>query len=253
MTGTQPAPPTRDQYLGWIRRDGEIMAAVPEDRLGAPVPSCPEWDVAGLHAHTGWVHRWVTYVAGLAEGEKPKRDGIASGPGDEPLLPWFRQGLDALLDALGSTSPDKAVFTLAGVQPASWWLRRIAHETAMHRWDLQSALGEADPFDPALAADGIDELFDVMLPRRFDFAGFCGSGQTLHLHGTDGECEWLVAVGPDSIASQRGHEKADVAVRGPLGDLFLLSWNRVTPADRPGVEVFGDADLLARFQQAGKL
>jgi hypothetical protein len=128
----------------------------------------------------------------------------------------------------------------------------MAHETAMHRWDLQSALGPVRPdgFDPGLAADGIDEFFDVMCPLRFDFTGFGGSGETLHLHATDGDGEWLVTVGPDSMSSRRGHEKADVAVRGPLSELYLLAWNRIGPDD---LEVFGDAELLARFQRAARL
>jgi uncharacterized protein (TIGR03083 family) len=155
-----------------------------------------------------------------------------------------------MLDALRTTPPDKPVFTLAGVQPASWWLRRIAHETAIHRWDLQDALGEAEGFSPELARDGVDELLDVMAPRRFDYAGFGGTGQTLHLHGTDGDGEWVVTVGPDSLTWTHGHVKADVAARGPLADLFLFVWSRLEPEK---LDVLGDASLLRRFQEAANV
>ena len=43
------------------------------------------------------------------------------------------------------------------------------------------------------------------------------------------------------------HAKGDVAARGTASDLLLFLWGRV-PADT--LEVFGDADLLARFRQA---
>ena len=72
---------------------------------------------------------------------------------------------------------DKAVFTLAGVQPASWWIRRMAHETAIH-WLAERAAGlgpDGGPpagFLPELAADGVEEVLDVMFPRRFDYSGF---------------------------------------------------------------------------------
>lgn len=41
---------------------------------------------------------------------------------------------------------------------------------------------------------------------------------------------------------RRAHEKATVAVRGPLTDLLLLVYGRRPPAER--TEVFGDRDLL---------
>src|SRR5829696_9307196 len=127
---------TRDEYLSSIEADGGRLASLDPGRLGQRVPSCPDWDLAQLLAHTSWVHRWVTYVVGLPEGNKPARDAVpvwSEGEGD--VLAWYRWGLDALLDALRSTPPDKTVFTLAGPQPASWWVRRMAHETAVHRWD----------------------------------------------------------------------------------------------------------------------
>ena len=43
------------------------------------------------------------------------------------------------------------------------------------------------------------------------------------------------------------HAKGDVAARGSASDLLLFLWGRV-PAD--SLEVFGDAELLARFRQA---
>jgi hypothetical protein len=49
------------------------------------------------------------------------------------------------------------------------------------------------------------------------------------------------------VTVTREHAKGDVAARGTASDLLLFLWGRV-PAD--SLEVFGDADLLARFSQA---
>ena len=47
----------------------------------------------------------------------------------------------------------------------------------------------------------------------------------------------------DLIAWRRAHEKAAVAVRGPLTNLLLLVYGRLS-VDTAGVEVLGDAKLL---------
>ena len=60
-----------------------------------------------------------------------------------------------------------------------------------------------------------------------------GPGRTLHFHATDtapeAAAEWLVDLTGDAIAWRRAHEKAAVAVRGPLTDLLLVVYRR-----RPG-------------------
>lgn len=249
---------TRDEFLASLEAEGGLLADVDPGALDRRVPSCPEWDLAHLVAHTSWVHRWVAYVLELPEGQKPARDAVPQWSEGDDVLAWYRWGFDAVLDALRSTPADKPVFTLAGVQPASWWARRLAHETAMHRWDAQQAVAGADGpapagFDRALAADGVEEALEVMVPRRFDHAGFGGAGQTLHLHGTDSDPavpgEWLITVTPERTEWERGHLKGDVAARGPLSDLYLFVWNRVG-ADR--LDVVGDAALLDRWQAAAR-
>jgi predicted lipid carrier protein YhbT len=58
--------------------------------------------------------------------------------------------------------------------------------------------------------------------------------------------EWLVRFNGDDVTVTREHGKGDVAVRGPVEDLFLWLWGRI-PADR--LEVFGDRSLLERYRQ----
>ena len=66
------------------------------------------------------------------------------------------------------------------------------------------------------------------------------------LHAADTEAglaaEWLIELGTDGFTWRRGHEKATVALRGPLSDVLRVFYRRL-PADSERVEVVGDAAL----------
>lgn len=74
-----------------------------------------------------------------------------------------------------------------------------------------------------------------------------GPGRTLHFHATDtapeAAAEWVVDLTGEAITWRRTHEKAAVAVRGPLTELLLVLYRR-RPARSEGVEILGDAELL---------
>lgn len=122
----------------------------------------------------------------------------------------------------------------------------MARETAVHRWDAQRAHGEPQPIDAELAADGIDEVCDVMLVafRRWAEHHAAGRGETYHFHRTDGPGEWLLRFEADDVVMTCAHAKGAVAVRGSASDLLLFLWQRI-PTER--VEVLGDAALLERY------
>jgi hypothetical protein len=128
--------------------------------------------------------------------------------------------------------------------------RRVVHETAIHRWDVQGAVGQPDAFEPALAADGIDEVIELWVPLRFDYGSFRGTGQRIHFHGTDFDGEWLITVDAERTRLGHVHEDADVTVSGGVGDLYLLSWNHADPSR---FEVVGDERLLTRWRAAATI
>ena len=120
----------------------------------------------------------------------------------------------------------------------------------MHRWDIDSASGPPAPKAVPVAVDGIDELFEVFVPR-LPAEMVAGEGETLHLHATDeglepGAGEWTVTFGPGGLAWEHGHAKGDAAVRAPASDLLLLLWNRLPPTR---VEIFGDLSVVDRWQR----
>ena len=238
-----------ETYLRHLRDAGEGIARAaeaPGADLTAPVPSCPDYDVAALLVHTGFVLRWISACAESGEmAPRPSSDEAAADP-----LTWYRDGLTRALDVLGSVDRDAPGWSWGSDQSRGFWIRRAALELAVHAWDARNALGEAPPVDPALAADGIDELFTEFVPRRGLAGRFEGEGQTMHLHATDAPAgtngEWLVRLAPAAFEVTHEHAKGDAAARGTASDLFLFLWGRVPPA---ALEVFGDASLLERWRE----
>jgi uncharacterized protein (TIGR03083 family) len=230
-----------DTYVAHLRRDSARLAAVAEGNLGEQVPSCPEWDVARLVWHVGEVQRfWGEVVRHKAQA--PVRPEQVQ-PDDDALLAWFREGVELTATTLEAADPSAPVWTWTSTDDtAAWVQRRMAHETAVHRWDGEAAAGQTTAIDRELAVDGIDEFVDVFLPEADAPADF-GRG-TIHLHATDGEGEWLLSFDGADVAVTRGHAKGDVAVRGTASDLLLVLWRRIPPAD---VEVLGDGDVLDHF------
>jgi uncharacterized protein (TIGR03083 family) len=164
-------------------------------------------------------------------------------PGEDALVGWFRTGVDRLQGVLRAADPEAPVWTWSPEKKISFIQRRMAQETAVHRWDAEAAAGEPAPIDARLAVDGIDEFFDFLdLFIGDERRG--GERDSVHLHSTDAHGEWLVTVSDGTVDVRRGHEKAEVAVRGRASDLLLLLWRRI-PSAR--LEVLGNAPTLERF------
>jgi len=238
-----------DQHLAALRDAGELLAAaVGRIEPDAPVPSCPDWTVRDLARHTGGVHRWATlHVVEARTGPvDTDLDELVGGwPDDVELAGWLRDGVAALADALATAPADLQAFAfLPAPSPRAFWARRQAHETTVHRVDAQQAVGAVTPIDPALAADGLDELL-------FGFAARPGwlhddATQVAHLHAPDVDCDWTIRVGPDGAAERGERGRADCRVVAPAADLYLLLWNRCSI---DGLDVEGDATLLAEWPE----
>ena len=237
-------------YLHAIRVDAAALADAGQVAgPAAPVPSCPEWTVADLLGHIGLVHRWATASCDRppdAEYVRSSQSGIEI-PDDVSARPaWIRYGAAALLDALGSHPADAPCFTWAPPHTVGFWQRRMAHETAMHRVDAQLAAGAAEPIEPALASDGIDEWLGIVGRRPWIDEQISGTGETIHLHCTDVEGEWLLRLASSGFEVERVHAKGDVAVRGEASDLLCWMHGR-SPLDP--LEVHGDGAVLDRWRE----
>jgi len=230
----------RDELVAALRREGAMVAEAAATDMDAAIPTCPPWDERQLLNHLGRVHRWaIAHVAASAT------QMLAFPPKPETVdVEWFRAGVDELADLLSAADPETLVwnFVAGAPQPARFWIRRQAVETAIHRVDAQLAFAKADPIDTELAIAGVDEALDVFLSGRpTDLGG------SVHFHATDSpHGEWVVRTVDGGLLAGHGHEKADVAMRASAGDLLLWLWGRDVDADR--LEIFGDTTILDNWR-----
>lgn len=229
-----------ETFLNHINLDGqaliEAVAAAPD----ASVTACPGWTNRDLARHMGGVYAFVT--AQLRAGNPQTRvpSDAPAAPDEGDLTVWLRDRHRDVLAALHATAPDAPTWTWIPEKTASFFYRRMAHETAVHRWDAQCAAGTPTPIDPELAADGVSEVIDVMM--RYQARGPVSAYPTgsLHLHRTDGEGEWMLVAEGGTLTVTHEHAKGDAAARGSAQDLLLYLWGR----GREGLECHGDDALL---------
>lgn len=200
-----------------------VLVALEDGSGDEPVGSCPGWTLHGLVEHLGGVHRWAAEVVRTGEQAASPEPGV-------DLRAWFAEGAELLLDVFARTPLDRPTWTFAGPGTAGWWLRRQALETLVHRWDAQRAVGEPEPLDPQLAADGLAEVAGVLLPRQVRLGRTPAVEQPVRLRALEADEPVLLGQG-EPVAT----------VTGPAEVLLLLLWHRADPAD-PRLRFDGDAD-----------
>jgi uncharacterized protein (TIGR03083 family) len=249
-------------YLRQLRGEGERLAASAATLdLDTAVPACPRWTVRHLVRHLGYVHRWAArYVAERHTQELPRLDEaviLRQDIPDDGLLDWFRAGHAALVQALDAAGPSLNCWTFlpGAVSPLAFWARRQAHETTVHRVDVQlaAAAGQPDPIPAEVAADGVDELLMGFAGRNAKRGPLSDPPRGLFVDLTDGY-QWVGRMGPERAEIARGWPgpapgPADCTVAGPAADLYLLLWNRRDPGDLPAVELTGDPAVLERWRR----
>jgi uncharacterized protein (TIGR03083 family) len=242
-------------YLTIVSAEGAALADAAEGHLDGPVPTCPDWTVAQLVTHVGGIHGWTRRVVAAGGERVSLRDSPRPPEDPADLLPWYRNGLAELVEVL-SGDADAPAWTFPPTAPntVGWWQRRQALETAVHRFDAQTAAdsGPADGIADDLAVAGIDEFLADFLPRALGANPAEALTGTLHLHATDAPGEWWLDFGAEGLATRREHAKADTAVRGPASGLYLWLWNRQTP-EAAGLEVFGRTETAEAWPTAVKI
>ena len=226
--------------------------------LTRQVPTCPDWTLRQLMTHVGRAQRWAAEIVATRSATAIPFREVPDGrlPDDRAQhAQWLRAGAGRLLTALRQAGSDP-VWTPAGTGPASFWARRMANETAVHRADAELAAGREPAIAADLAADAIDEWLGFLCgpaPGAEDpRLGALPEGSVVHIHATDdglANGEWLIRREGAGIAVEHGHSKGDVAVRGPAGRLLLMLVRRVPPGD-PELQVHGDGALLTAWLAA---
>jgi uncharacterized protein (TIGR03083 family) len=227
-----------------------LVAGVEGADLRAAVPSCPDWTLGMLLRHIGGGHRWAeeivrTRATGfLPDDQLRKLDGDDSAP-----IPaeWFVDGAVRFAETLREAGPDTKVWTPLDLEgTTSFWARRFAYETLVHRTDATLAAGTEFAVDKDVAVGAIDEWMELdALPKHFEYhpekRDLLGPGRTLAFEAAD--AAWFVDLTGDVITSRRAKEKAAVTVRASLTDLLLVLYRRRS-VDGGGVKITGDRELL---------
>lgn len=230
------------EYLDALRDRTTALLVSARTSLDAPVPSCPGWTVADLIAHIGGTWGWAAAIVNT--GARASFPAVPDGLTSAGIIGWAEEQARQVIEALGAADPDSDCWTFGLPRSRLFWFRRQALETAVHAWDAQRGVGNAEPINPELASDGIDEFLAVMLPRQVQQHPNGWTGQSIHLHRTDGAGEWMVRLGPGSVSTERVHDKSDVALRGPASSIYLWCVGRLSPTD---LEVFGDPAVADRW------
>ncbi|MEU5692615.1 maleylpyruvate isomerase family mycothiol-dependent enzyme [Actinosynnema sp. NPDC020468] len=230
-----------------------LLSTVDGADLDLPVPSCPEWTLGRLLHHIGAGHRWAARIvrsrASAPLPDSDLREGASVGPDYAERL---REGAWSFRDTLLAAGPDARVWIVDGSGGTPFWARRFCHETVVHRADATLAVGAEFEAEREVLVDTLAEWMDLIaLPVHMTTdpakKALLAPGRTLHFHATDvdgPDAEWTVDLTRgDRVHTRRGHEKAAVAVRGPVEDLVMALYGRSAP-DGSRVEVHGDGDLL---------
>lgn len=230
-------------HIEALRRDGAaFVASARAAGLKALVSACPGWTVADLVWHLAEVHYfWGSVVQQRAAGwdevvriERPVHDA--------DLLAEYEARFARVLEVLSCADPTTPVWTWSADHSVGFVIRRMAHETAVHRWDVDVAAGTPTPVEATLASDGIDEFLTHFLDDAAEHtAPVSGS---VHIHCTNVAGEWTIRPRENGFDVTREHAKGDCALRGPASDILLALWRRM-PVDV--IEVIGEADVASRF------
>jgi uncharacterized protein (TIGR03083 family) len=239
--GTQLAP---EECVAALLREGGALVDAARQDLARRVPFYPAWSVADLVAHTGGVHRWVLGIARSRATERPAREPYEDRD-PERLLAWFEEGLATLAGELGKAHPNEPVWSFGADQTVGFWQRRMAHETAIHRWDAQSAFGDPGVIECRLAASGIPESLAIHVVRPLRGSGVGGQGESVALRCDDAPDRWAVVLLPDEVRLEEVEGRPSATVGGLASDVWLFVTGRPTR----GTRVMGDATVVAHLQR----
>jgi uncharacterized protein (TIGR03083 family) len=257
----------KNKYLDHFHSNRAAILSAAAVDLDAPIKGCPGWDVAALTGHMGRVYTfWLKWVCERPRGASKEAfaelmaEREARLPGyiawRDPefhkearpagIVEFARDTGNELEDALRELSPDEQVWTFVPSQQTGAFLfRRLALETAVHRWDAEEAVGAEQPIEEALARDGIDETLMMFAnDPAYEEHQPLRRGQRILLRDDGGEGQWLVMFGEEGITTSPGDGPADATITGSASDLLLFIMGRRTPEE---MQIEGDKALAATW------
>ncbi|MGW5052503.1 maleylpyruvate isomerase family mycothiol-dependent enzyme [Actinokineospora sp. NPDC004072] len=240
-------PLTQDDLLDVVEREGTRAAAAADgadpDR---PVPGCPGLTVGETARHLGSVYRmvvtWIRTGVRPAIWQREPHDG-------ETVANYLRDGLRALLGELAAHPPQTPCETWHPTDRTyAFWRRRMAHESTIHRTDIEAAQSrDLTPIPAEVALDGIDEVLTLWFTHRLAEQGVAATRPaTVAIRST--HRTWLSTMHPTGTSTTEAPETtpANAQITGDPMNLYLWLWGRRAVYDR-SVTQSGDFDAIAQF------
>jgi uncharacterized protein (TIGR03083 family) len=255
-------------YLAHIRRDSARFREVLADcDPSAPVPSCPEWTAADLLWHLTEVqHWWCAMMVNRPQSaeEMGYTEPVRPEGGHDALLAAYDDAHGSFVAAIETADPAEPAYSWSS-DPAdhtvAFTFRRQAHEALIHRIDAELTAGALTPLDPALAADGVDEVLDKMYGGLPPWGSFDPRPQFVEFRLTDSGTSVWTQLGifsgtppeGEPISGERDMHvvpdpgvEADAVVSGNAADVDAWLWHR---RDDAGITTTGDAGVLDHVRE----
>lgn len=170
-----------------------VVRRVRDDQWALPTP-CADWDVRTLVNHVVSEAAWtVPLLDGrtIADvGDSLNGDLL----GEVPEKAWSA-ARDRALEAVARTPPEQTVHLSFGDFPAAEYLRQLSADYLVHGWDLATAIGGPDRFEPALV-EAVLDWFEPIEPA-YRAAGAIGERAPLPADA-DAQTRLLAMFGRDA-------------------------------------------------------
>lgn len=238
----------KSTYLDCLEHDYRRLREVAAGAWSSPVPSCPGWTMADLVRHVAEVYLHKTEIMRTGAAPEPWPPDLS---GEDPMVALDR-AYAGLVAELTARKPDEPAYTWFGPdQTVGFWVRRMAHETVIHRIDAELAAGaELASVPEALALDGIDEVLVCFLSfathawnEHFAEQLTGAGGQTVTVEA--GANRWSVRLTPEGVDVTPGGGDAEARISGAPTDVLLWLWRR---ADEETVGRDGDPSVVAQLR-----
>jgi uncharacterized protein (TIGR03083 family) len=242
------SPASAQALPAHLRREtGRFLEVAARSPLPVHVPAYPAFTVETLTAHVG---RALRGFHAILAGDPDHQREAEPAPTGEAVIEWAEAGLEPLLTALREVPPDRPVTFPhgRGERPAALIAPLLAVEIGVHRWDVESVLGEHAAIPADLAIGEISSVFENFVPHLAS-TGVAPIGGEVRLRATDTDAGWSISVVDGRLVTALATGEPDdaaVVVSATAEDLALIVWKRWLPP-RPGVTVSGSVDVLKRF------